>query len=612
MGINPFENIAIESMKSSGYALKDSLCELIDNSLWHGNAKNVEIKISWNEAQSKNSRPYINEAYVADNGLGMDVKTMEKSVQIGGSTTYGSSDTFGRFGYGMISGAITQCNFIEIYSKKEGDVDWHYLQYDVKKLSTGEWGDIPNAVVKSPPEKYTSVIKNTGTIIIWSQFDSADMFDADWDITDVRGRKKGDLGNLFWELGRIYRKSIGEEIVRGNEEGKSSPSIVDKNNDMRKITLNGKKLIPMDPLYMLKIPGFEDDPPPHHIFDELVLPVIVHPVDEIRTGMEEDKIRIRLTIVNEKWRQQTENKQNPREREMQQRMIHRNEGISVLRQGREVSYGKVGSLTTSSTKTEDRYWGCEIDFPATLDKRFGIRNVKIGINVDKALDEQLKSVLSGPIADARRVIALTFKKTKSESAKKSNATPHDEATNRFKDSDVGTNPKSDQITEEEKLKQQQELVERFSTFGQQIDREKFAEISVVFQDDTKLNENNTFLEVRSNLGNNIVIYNLNHPFFSHLDSVYTKLEEMGTEETLQHLLGRALTDEEEEFRVIYQKQVANTRYLIDLLLGSVAAAKGDIDHDVKQMAGSTLNSLFSRWTDNLFTVANDKNFGRRI
>ena len=611
MGIKPFENIALSSMKSSGYALKDSLCELIDNSLWHGNAKNIEIKISWNEAQSKNSRPYISQVYVADNGLGMDVKTMEKSVQIGGSTTYGSSDTFGRFGYGMISGAITQCNFIEIYSKKEGDADWNYLQYDVKKLSTGEWGDIPNAVVKSPPEKYTSVIKNTGTIIIWSQFDSADMFDADWDITDVRGRRKGDLGNLFWELGRIYRKSIGEEIVSGNEEGKS-PSIVIKNNDIREITLNGKKLIPMDPLYMLKIPGFEDDPPPDTIMDELVLTVPVHPMDKERTDMEEDKIHIRLTIINEKWRQQTETNQNPREREMQQRMMHRNEGISVLRQGREVHYGKVRSLTTSSTKTEDRYWGCEIDFPATLDKRFGIRNVKIGIEMDKNLDEQLKLALSGPISDARRKIALTFKKAKSESAKKANATPHDEATSRFQDAEVGTNPKAEQVTEEEKLKQQQQLVARFSAFGATIDREKFSEVGVVFQDDIKLNENNAFLEVRSNLGNNIAIYNLNHPFFSHLDSVYTKLEEMGTEETIQRLLGRALTDEEEEFRATYQKQVANTRYLIDLLLGSVAAAKGDIDHDVKQMAGSTLNSLFSRWTDNLFTVANDKKFGRRI
>jgi len=613
LGISIFENKAIESMKSSGYALKDSVCELIDNSLWHGKAKNIEIKISWNDIISKNAKPYINEVHVADNGTGMDVKALEKAVKIGGSGTYGSSTTFGRFGYGMMSGAITQCNFIEIYTKEKESSDWNYLQYDVKKISSGEWEEIPDVIVKPPPEKYTSIIKKSGTIIIWSQFDSADVFNADWDVITPTGRKKGDLGNLFWELGRIYRKSIAEEIVGSSEKkGTSCPSITTKNNDIRIITLNGKKLIPMDPLYMLKIPNFKDDPPPHHIFDELILPVAVHPLDEERAGVEEDNIHIRLTIVNEKWRQQTENQQNPREREMQQRMIHRNEGISVLRQGREVWYGKIAGITTSSTKTQDRYWGCEIDFPATLDKRFGIKNVKIGLGMDQDLQEQLKLVLGGPIADARRVIDLTFKKAKSHAAKKSNATPHDDATDRFKDADVGTKPKSEQLTEEEKQKQQEELISRFSTFDQIVDREKFGEIGVVFQDDIKLSENNPFVEVRSNLGNNIVIYNLQHPFFAHLDQVYTKLEEMGTEETIQRLLGRALTNEEEEFRATYQKQVSNTRYLIDLLLGSVAAAKGDIDHDVKQLAGSTLNSLFSRWTDNLFTVANDKNFGRRI
>jgi len=49
-----------------------------------------------------------------------------------------------------------------------------------------------------------------------------------------------------------------------------------------------------------------------------------------------------------------------------------------------------------------------------------------------------------------------------------------------------------------------------------------------------------------------------------------------------------------------------------MLLGSFAASKGDIDPDAKQITGSTLNSLLSRWTDNLFTVTNDKNFGKRI
>ena len=598
-------------MKSSGYALKDSLCELIDNSLWHGKAKNVEIKISWNDEISKNSRPYINEVCVADNGTGMNVERLEKAVKIGGSNTYGSSTTFGRFGFGMMAGAITQCNFIEIYSKENGD--WNYLQYDVKKIASGEWKEIPDIVTKSPPEKYTAIIKETGTIIIWSQFDSADVFNSNWNTETASGKNKNaDLGNLFWELGRIYRKTIGEKIVKSGKI--RSVPIVDKNDDLRIITLNGKKLIPMDPLYMLKIPNFENDPDPTLVMDELILSIPVHPLDKERAeNVEEDDIHIRITILNEKWRQRTaDGNKNPRQAETQQRMMHKNEGMSILRQGREVWYGKVPGITLTQTKTEDRYWGCEIDFPATLDKRFGIRNVKIGIGMDQELQEKLKSVLSGPIADARREIDLGFKKSKSVAAKKSNATPHDEATGRFKDTDVGTNPKSEQITEEEKQKLQEDLVARFSSFDQKVDREKFGEIGVVFQDDIKLSENNPFVEVRSNLGNNIVIYNLQHPFFAHLDEVYRKLEEMGTEQTIESLLGRPLTNEEEEFRASYQKQVGNTRYLIDLLLGSVAAAKGEIDHDIKQLSGSTLNSLFSRWTDNLFTVANDKNFGRRI
>ena len=36
--------MALKSMKSSGYELKDALCELIDNSLWHGDAENVNVE----------------------------------------------------------------------------------------------------------------------------------------------------------------------------------------------------------------------------------------------------------------------------------------------------------------------------------------------------------------------------------------------------------------------------------------------------------------------------------------------------------------------------------------------------------------------------------------
>lgn len=164
MGIYPFDHLALESMRSSGYAFKDALCELLDNSIWHGQAKNMEIKCSWLDKTSRTERMNLKEVFVVDDGIGMDVDTLSLSVQIGKSTTFGSSDNFGRFGYGMIAGALTQCKLVEIYSKTKGG-KWHYIQYPFDKVSGGEL--ISEPIQKNPPEKYTSIIQDSGTIVIW-------------------------------------------------------------------------------------------------------------------------------------------------------------------------------------------------------------------------------------------------------------------------------------------------------------------------------------------------------------------------------------------------------------------------------------------------------------
>ena len=611
VGIQPFDSMALDAMRSGGYALKDALCELIDNSLWHGSAKNIDIKISWLNKTSKNSRMNLEEISISDNGIGMDKDTLSLSVQIGKSTTYGSETNFGRFGYGMIAGALTQCSLVEIYSKTKNG-KWNFIQYPFDKISQGAL--IQEPIKKDPPKKYTSIIKDSGTIVIWSLFDIAEDFNDDPEATTKGGTRKGDLGYLSYELGRIYRKFIAHEIVDSEkipkiENGFNTVPIT--NHNVRTITINEKKVIPTDPLYMTKIPGFENDPEPYKIFDELALTVQTHEVDKKRTGKDEDIIHIRLTIVNEKWRQHDEVGDNPMHDEYVKRFMHWNEGISILRNGREVSYEKYPKVW-SDRGTWDRFWGCEIDFPSSLDKRFTIKNVKIGVICDRDLLEQIKKSLQGPINDAIKIIRHDFKKSKSVAIQSANRNPHTAAEDRFRNTETGTKVSAEIISEKEKLKLQEQLAERFSSFDERVDREKFGEIGVIFQDDIKMYENGPFLEVKNNLGNNIVIYNLQHPFFIHLDGIYNTLEALSDIDTIESLLGRELTDDEKKARDDWKKQVANTRYLIDLLLGSFAAAKGGIDSDAKQLAGSTLNSLISRWTDNLFTVANDKNFAKRV
>jgi len=89
----------------------------------------------------------------------------------------------------------------------------------------------------------------------------------------------------------------------------------------------------------------------------------------------------------------------------------------------------------------------------------------------------------------------------------------------------------------------------------------------------------------------------------HLDAVYTRLKEISDE---------VLANDPEEIGEKLRKEINNTRYLIDLLLGSFGAGKGSIDPDAKQVTSSTLNTMVSRWTDSLFVVSNDKNFEKRV
>lgn len=603
MGITPFDNKALSSMRSGGYSFRDALCELIDNSIWHGNAKNTNIQISFTDNESDHMR--LREVCVSDDGVGMNTDVLSRAVQIGQSTTFGSSENFGRFGYGLIAGALTQCQIVEIYSR-QSNTEWNYINYNFDKVALGE--EIPEPIMKNPPEKYI-INNNNGTLIIWSGFDIAEPFNDEWEPYNKSGSQKGDLGYLYYELGRIYRKKISEEIVKSINK----KSTVVKNEDVRSITLNGKKLIPWDPLYFTKIPGFEDDPEPTEIFDELIFKTSTHIIDKKRTGKDTDEITIRFTILNEKWRTHNEKGQNPLKDEINKRHIHQNEGISVLRNGREVFYDHIPYVGPFPQR-RFRYWGCEIDFPATLDQRFTIKNVKVGIRPDKDLTKKLNEFLNNAISSADTIIQSGLKDSKTNAAKKANEGPHGAAEDRFGDTGVGEDVQPYPMQEDEKEKMIKELEGRFKEYDSKIDRDKFGEIGVRFLDDIKNDEDNPFIEVKNKLGNNIVIYNLKHPFFMHLDEIYKKLEDLSNVEYIEQLMGVSLSEEQLGVRDEFQKEIAKTRYLIDLLLGSFAAAKGSlqVNSETKQTVGSTMKTILSRWTDNLYTVTNDKQFHNRV
>ena len=288
---------------------------------------------------------------------------------------------------------------------------------------------------------------------------------------------------------------------------------------------------------------------------------------------------------------------------------------SDLRNGREVSYDMINGIGPA-VQTRDRYRGVEIEFPATLDQRFTVKNVKVGVKPDKQLIAQLREVCYNPLNRLGKEISGYLKETeKGAELEETSSGIHHPAEDRFVNQNVGVDVENQEpLDPEQKEKEVESLINRFKNYQDSVDKTKLTEIGVKFYDDPAMNENSPFFEVKNNLGNNIVIYNLKHPFFIHLDEIYNKINELSDLKNIEELIGIKLNDDQLKVRDEFQHEIQKTRYLIDLLLGSFAAAKGSMEvmSDKSQTISSTVNTIISRWTENLFSVANDKKFNDRV
>jgi integrase len=114
------------------------------------------------------------------------------------------------------------------------------------------------------------------------------------------------------------------------------------------------------------------------------------------------RVEVTMTLLPEKFR--------PRrgaggEQLAKERRIDENEGISILRAGREIFYGVLPGVQPSTHKVDiDRWIGIEIRFTPELDERFQVRNVKKGAEPINGLRDKLKDIIWKTVMTARKQI----------------------------------------------------------------------------------------------------------------------------------------------------------------------------------------------------------------
>jgi len=590
-GKYPFDIVGtFWGIRNSALTFEASLFELIDNSIGHGDAKDIAVEIKWLEKILKTDRDRLREVAVIDNGKGMNYDNLYNCLITGSSSTFNDRDSIGRFGFGLKAGGLNQCRRIEVYSKMKGE-DTYYAKLDYDEFLEGS-KTIEPPIKKEFPKEYAEIIKNSGTIVIWNKLDIAEPLNG-----------KEDLSKLIYTTGRVYRKFIGNEILQTGKDGKSKPV---KNPNIRKITINGKEVIPWDPLYYTKIPGFEKDERSEIMYDE-VLTLPIHEAEELKkSDLKEDKIIIRMSLLPEKWR--LERKTSAESDFAKEHHIDgENAGaISILRNGREVNHKKIIGIGPRK-ESEDRWWGMEIEYPATLDRWFSIKNVKVGLEPNNELKKIIDGKVKSTIFRLEEQIESTWKYSDSEKGKAEKERPtvegHNPAEERFKETGLGRPRVFEELTEEEKDAYYEQISKRFSDFDNKVDKAKFEELNVKWFNDYEMPEKGPFIDINPKLGVTELIYNVKHVFFIKLGEITQQLEEIQKIEDPEELM---------EAKEDISKTVNQIRYCIDLLLGSFTSAYVSLDPYAKQEVKTTLYSLLQQWTTMLHIVADDPNFYKRV
>jgi len=547
---------ALQSMRNSDFDAYSAYGEVIDNSI-QANAKN--IKILFDYEQVSNREP-LNFVAFADDGDGMGADIVHHCLQLGYSSRFNDRSGIGRFGVGAILAAINQCQRVELYSKQKGGV-WLYTYIDLKDITEKRMQSIPAPVKKDPPiEKLANlaaIAKDHGTLVIWRNYDRQ----SD-NATQIMSEFK------IW-AGRTYRKFIWKGV---------------------NIFINGEAVPAIDPLYVTtEKTAFPDDPAAYEYTSlDIDWPV---PDEDRKSGAPTySKIKIRMSLLPKEFRPYSGAGGSG---EATKRLIDQNEGISIIRNGREVFYGHIPYWPKASFEEIDRWWGCEILFDAVLDRAFTVKNIKRGAIPVK----ELKKVIAERITPTRRTAVETVREMWKEAQANRNNTPtalqtktHHEGAEHI--AKIAPVPAVNQIdkdknTDEETRKYVNEWHKNADEQTKAAWEAKFKSQPFTFRQESWKGAD--FFEVSHLGGRSVLKYNTQHVFFSEINDIIQRIEN---------------NDDDSE-------DAKRLKILIDLLIMSFAKAEALFDANTTVTISDFMEQLRTMWgsflTTYLKTLQNEKN-----
>lgn len=149
------------SARSFGnYDLAGALADLIDNSI-KAKSKTIRLQCLFNDGDP--------EIRIADNGTGMSSAELCKAMRPASQNPCEARapDDLGRFGWGMKSASFSQCRFLTVLTRKNGE--YSGASWDLDSIDNWSMGILGDSEVKAECSK--ELLDADGTEIIWRKCD---------------------------------------------------------------------------------------------------------------------------------------------------------------------------------------------------------------------------------------------------------------------------------------------------------------------------------------------------------------------------------------------------------------------------------------------------------
>lgn len=213
----------MESTRAIGYSLSTAVADIIDNSI-AAEASRVEIFYS------------AKDRYVAilDDGCGMNSCELNRAMKYGGISPLDSrhEKDLGRFGLGMKTASLSQCEVLTVVSKKNGELSARRWDLNtVRRLNFWALLELSSEEIESVPK--VELLKNfsSGTLVVWQELDR--MFQGNKDIERIFPEKMNEVRE---HLSLVFHRYLA------GEEGINKLSI----------TVNNLPVEPSDPFLRYK------------------------------------------------------------------------------------------------------------------------------------------------------------------------------------------------------------------------------------------------------------------------------------------------------------------------------------------------------------------------